>query len=145
MKPKYFSLNELIGSNTALDKKIKNIPNWEQLESLQKLAIDYLDPIRKQWDAPITISSGFRSLELNKQLKGSNTSSHLEGKAVDLQPSNPTKENVEKLWKFICKFLQDNKMKWDQCYIENSKGKTWWVHLGLGDKMRCEIGSWTKK
>lgn len=143
-KPKYFKLSELIGSETALKNKIENIPTWEELSSLYILATDYLDPIREAYGEALNISSGFRSEELNNAVNGSTTSSHREGKAVDIQPNKPTKENVYDLWKFICNFLQKNNMKWDQCYIENSKGKVWWVHLGIGDKMRCESGAWTK-
>lgn len=143
-KPKYFNLNELIGSQTALNKKIENIPTWEELDNLYNLTINYLDPIREAYGKALQISSGFRSEKLNNELNGSTTSSHREGKAVDIQPNDPTKDNVYKLWEFICNFLQKNNMKWDQCYIENSKGKVWWVHLGVGDKMRCKIGAWTK-
>lgn len=143
-KPEYFKLSELIGSEKALDKKIENIPSWDELEYLCTLATEYLDPIRKAYGNPINISSGYRSKALNTEVKGSKTSSHLEGKAIDLQPINPTKERVYDLWQFICNFLQENNMKWDQCYIENSKGTVWWVHLGIGDKMRGELGLWTK-
>lgn len=143
--PKYFSLREFLYSKTAEDNNIENLPSWGQLISLNKIATEYLDPIRESWGSPLIVSSGYRTEQLNAKLKGSKTSSHKEGKAVDIQPENPTKDNVYELWEFICAFLQKNKMVWDQCYIENSAGKTWWVHLGIGDKLRCEVGSWTKK
>ena len=143
-QPKHFKFKEMINSNTALAKGILNAPDWDQIVNLHNLALNYLDPIREAWGKSITVSSGFRSAELNKAVKGSTTSSHLEGLAADLQPVNPTKANVEKLFNFVVDFLKEHNMEWDQCYIENCAGKTWWVHFGIGPKMRKEVGTWTK-
>lgn len=143
-QPKHFKFKEMINSSTALAKGVLNAPSWEQIENLYNLALNYLDPIRDAWGSSLTVSSGFRSDELNKIVRGSKTSSHLDGLAADLQPKNPTKENVKVFFDFVVKFLKEKNMNWDQCYIENCAGKTWWVHLGIGEKMRKEIGEWTK-
>ncbi len=143
-QPKHFEFKEMINSSTALSKGVLNAPNWEQINNLHNLALHYLDPIREAWGSPITVSSGFRSEELNKIVRGSKTSSHLEGLAADLQPKKPTRENVKTFFDFIVKFLKESELVWDQCYIENYAGKTWWVHLGIGEKMRKEVGEWTK-
>ena len=64
--PKYFELSELLRSDTAISKKIENLPTWEGIEKLSKLAIEYLDPLREAWGSAITITSGYRSPSLNK-------------------------------------------------------------------------------
>ena len=43
--PKYFTLEELLKSQKALDNKIPNLPSWEIVENLRETAFD-LDQIR---------------------------------------------------------------------------------------------------
>jgi len=52
-----------------------------------------LQPIRDRW-GPIEISSGFRCLEINKAVGGSNTSQHLLGEAADIIPLESSKKEV---------------------------------------------------
>lgn len=44
---KYFTLQELLHSDTALNSKIENIPSWDEVEKLNNLAANYLDVIRE--------------------------------------------------------------------------------------------------
>lgn len=57
---------------------INNTPPSFIKENLQKL-IEFLNPLREAWGSPIIITSGYRSQELNKVLKGSSTSAHCYG------------------------------------------------------------------
>lgn len=125
--PKYFKLEELLKSQTALDKKIGNYPSWEDVENLRDLAFD-LDPIREDVNAPTTVSSGFRCKELNKIVGGSDTSVHQIGHAGDLQcptlPFDEFKSRVERS-------VKRRGLKFDQLITETeAKTGKKWVHYG---------------
>ena len=80
---KHISYKEAVGSNYAKQYGIKNKPNEEQVENMKLLAEKVFEPLREWVDAPIKVNSMFRSLELNTALKGSKTSSHMKGQAMD--------------------------------------------------------------
>jgi zinc D-Ala-D-Ala carboxypeptidase len=80
----HLSLKEVTKSNTALRLGISNSPNKEQLENLKLVAENVFEPIRNHFGVPIGISSGFRGNRLNKAVKGSLTSDHCHGKALDI-------------------------------------------------------------
>ena len=121
---KHFKLEELLRSDTALACKIENLPSWEVVEHLAELA-EFLDGLREAWRSPIKVNSGFRSTDLNKQVKGVQRSAHKLGYAADLLPLNG---EMEKFKKFVVEWVQDK--DFDQCILEKS-GKTEWVHLSL--------------
>lgn len=81
---KYTTLQEVIKSNTASVLQIQNIPNDEQIRNLKLLCTEIFDKVREHFGKPIAITSGFRSVELNKRIGGSKSSQHLEGKALDI-------------------------------------------------------------
>ena len=87
---KDFTLEELISSNTARAKKIDNTPSEAAKQKLQKLATEVLQPIRDSWGLPIRITSGYRSPKLNAAIKGSKTSQHVLGEAVDIKAVGKT-------------------------------------------------------
>ena len=82
-KIKYFRLSEFINSATAKRLGINNIPSFEVVDNLNRLA-DYLDGIREKFGKPILISSGYRCPLLNKAVRGVANSQHLKGLAADL-------------------------------------------------------------
>jgi uncharacterized protein YcbK (DUF882 family) len=60
--------------------------------------MDQLDIIREAYGAPIVITSGFRSWDLNKAVGGSTTSQHAAGQAADM-----VGYDNQKLWDTIIK------------------------------------------
>ena len=126
---KYFTIDELCYSDTAIALGIDNTPNSEIKEHLIQLIEELLDPLRIAWGSGIKVTSGYRCARLNRALKGSSpTSSHLIGFAADLVPSNG---DIAGFKRFAVKWLKENNIKFDQCLCEtNGKGKQW-VHLGL--------------
>ena len=82
-KIKYFSLSEFITSPTAKRLGIDNLPTFEIVDNLNRLA-DYLDGIREKLGKPILINSGYRSPILNKAVGGVANSQHLKGLAADI-------------------------------------------------------------
>lgn len=123
-KPKYFGLEELLESSTALEKKIKNYPSWEQIEHLNELAL-FLDELREAWGSALRISSGLRRKLLNKAVGGSETSVHQIGFAADIVPVNG---KFNDFVDFIKEWAKDK--NYDQIIIETN-GKAKWVHIGL--------------
>lgn len=126
---KYFTIQELCHSDTAISLGIDNSPSPQIVKNLSELILRLLDPLREAWGNPILVSSGYRSLRLNKALKhASTTSAHLIGYAADLVPQN---KKIEEFKKFVPRWLRENNIAFDQCLLEtDGKGKQW-LHLGL--------------
>jgi zinc D-Ala-D-Ala carboxypeptidase len=78
-----FSLQELTSSETAVRRGINNTPSPEVILNLKALCENVLQPLRDWYGKPITITSGYRSPELNKAIKGAKNSDHMRGQAVD--------------------------------------------------------------
>jgi hypothetical protein len=81
---KNFVLSEITRSNTAKRLGIDNEPTKKDLENLQRIVTNLLQPLRNHL-GPIRISSGYRSKELNRAIGGSNKSQHSKGEALDIQ------------------------------------------------------------
>ena len=108
---KHISYKEAVGSNYAKQKGIKNKPNEEQVENMKLLAEKVFEPLREWVDAPIKVNSMFRSLELNTALKGSKTSSHMNGEAMDIT-SMGGKSNLE-MFHYIRTELDFDQLIWE--------------------------------
>ena len=121
----HFTLNEFLRSDTASRYKIDNTPNKEQLENIEFVARQ-LEIIRSYYNKPMFISSGFRTKELNTLLKGSKTSQHMQGLAVDINLKS--KEENRIFFNFVYKLIKEKKIKVYQLIDEyNYK----WVHIGF--------------
>ena len=83
----YFTLAELLKSNTAKQNGIDNTPTFEVVRHLEELTEKILDPLRAAWGKPIRVKSGYRCPRLNAAVGGSKTSVHMIGYAADLQTS----------------------------------------------------------
>jgi len=129
---KHISYKEAVGSNYAKQYGIKNKPNEEQVENMKLLAKEVFEPLREWVDAPIKVNSMFRSLELNTALKGSQTSSHMKGEAMDIT-SMGGKSNLE-----MFHWIKDN-LEFDQLIWEfGSEPK--WLHVSYNkDKNRKQV------
>lgn len=118
---KYFTINEMCKSSTAQIKRIDNNPNEDQKEALKYLINKVLDPLRELYGNPIFVSSGFRSLDLNRAVGGAKNSQHMKGEAADIYTG--TKEGNKKLFELI----RDN-LPFDQLIDEKNFS---WVHVSF--------------
>jgi len=117
-----FTLAELTVTNSGL----QNNPNDTQLDALEALCVNILQPIRNHYRLPVKINSAFRSTEVNKAIGGAKTSQHLRGEAADIEV--PTVSNVD-LWNFIV-----SNLNFDQCiaeYLSKSIPSAGWVHVSF--------------
>lgn len=132
---KYFTLAEMLKSETADKNKIQNTPSVEVEENIEEL-LEVLDGLREFFGKPIKITSGYRCTELNRLVGGSPTSAHVIGYAADLQPVGDTFENFKAE---VLRWLDKSKVGFDQCIIERSKS-TQWVHFGLFNRKGQQRG-----
>lgn len=83
-RAKHFTLDELLHSDVAARRGIGNVPDAAAVANLQRLADTLLDPLREAVGAPLRVTSGYRSPELNAAVGGAPRSAHLTGRAADL-------------------------------------------------------------
>lgn len=119
-QPKYFTLKEMINSNTAKSKGIDNTPTWGVVLNLLELVQNVLDPIREAYKKPITVNSGYRCIELNRAVGSKDNSQHILGLAADITVGS--REANKQLFEFI----QSNIKEWDQLINENNYQ---WIHI----------------
>ena len=119
---KYFKLSEFINSATAKRLSIDNMPTFEVVDNLNRLA-DYLDGIRENLGVPILVSSGYRCPLLNKAVGGVSNSQHLKGLAADLLCADMSK--LEAVLRETGGF--------DQLIKEHRKGfpNSFWYHVSV--------------
>ena len=129
---KHFTLRELIKSDTAIRKGIKNIPNRQEEQNLTSLVDKILDPLREAYGKPIIVTSGFRCEELNRLIGGSKTSQHRSGQAADIRTVIDTPEENKKLYDLIIKL----NLPFDQLIDEHNFD---WVHVSFSEKNRKQI------
>ena len=96
---KYFSINELSKSNTAIARKLDNTPSKEVITNLEALVDNILDPLREMYGKPIIVTSGYRSPEVNRSVNGATSSQHVRGEAADITVG--TKEGNKELFDII--------------------------------------------
>jgi len=118
---KHISYIEATQSNTALIKKINNVPNEIELEAMKLVAEKCFEPLRTWYAKPIKINSFFRCSSLNKAVGGSKTSGHVLGNSIDI--SAGSKAENKKLFDW----LKEN-TDFDQLINEYNYS---WVHVSF--------------
>lgn len=123
---KHLSLAEVTRSETAKRNGIDNIPTSEHLENFKLLAEKVFEPIRTHFGVPIHISSGYRSQALNKFIKGSASSQHCKGEAIDIDMDGSSSGVTNKM---VFDFIVAN-LEWDQIIHEfGTDENPDWVHV----------------
>ena len=115
---KHISYKEATHSNYAKQYNIANKPKAEHIENMELVAEKVFEPLREWVDNPIKVNSMFRSEKLNSALKGSGTSSHLNGEAIDIT-SMGGKTNLE-----MFHYIKDN-LDFDQLIWEFGSAPKW--------------------
>lgn len=80
----HFELAEFLVSETAARRGIANEPTPQIIDNLRRLCQLVLEPLRVKLARPVVITSGYRSLALNRAVGGSPTSHHMQGRAADI-------------------------------------------------------------
>jgi hypothetical protein len=134
MISKHITVKEATQSATATRLKIDNTPSAKVLANMKLVAEKCFEPLREWYGKPIIIDSFYRSPALNKAVKGSKTSDHVKGMAIDLD----TGSNSENLKLF--NWLKDN-VEYKQLIHEyGDKSGPAWVHISYDPKdLRTQI------
>jgi hypothetical protein len=123
-------------SQTAERKGIDNEPNEKEIQKLIALAQDVLQPIRNQF-GQVTVNSGFRCLELNRELGSKDTSQHCLGEAADIEVAGLSNMELAEWIKHNCEFDQLILEFWYPGAGPNSVPgagpNSGWVHLSYKD------------
>jgi len=121
---KHLSLAEVTRSESAKRNGISNEPTAEHLNNFKLLAEKVFEPIREHFKAPIHISSGYRSLALNKKIGGSSSSQHCSGEAIDIDMDGTSITNKQ-VFDFIKQHLEFDQLIWEFGTASNPD----WVHV----------------
>jgi len=123
----HFTLEELIYSETAIRKDLDNTPSEDIKQNLILLCEKVLEPLRTIINIPIKINSGYRSIEVNKEVGGVSTSQHCKGEAADTVAIGiPVKDYYTK----VKQLVKDKQLIIDQCIYEYES----WVHISYKSK-----------
>lgn len=122
---KWLTFQEAIRSDTAIRRGIVNLPTEAQYANMVRTYHDFYVPICEHF-GKLPVSSFFRTKTLNTAVKGSKTSAHMAGCAMDIDCDGrrtPTNKELY-LW---CRA----NLKYDQLITEfpDKWGNPSWVHI----------------
>lgn len=122
---KHLSLKEVTKSTTAIRLDVDNNPTEQHLDNLKLIAEKVFEPIREHFAKPIGISSGYRSEALNKAVKGSKTSHHCKGMALDIDADIFGDLTNKEIFIYIKENLKFTQLIWE--FGDNNEPD--WVHV----------------
>ena len=131
----HFTLGELCKTKMG----IENVPNEAQVENLKRVC-QWLEELRRRWDKPIIINSGYRSPQVNRAVGGAPNSNHLTGCAVDIHVSG-----MEQLIRYAAILLDisdERHEDFDELLLERSPRGTYWLHFAVrpfGNRRRVNL------
>lgn len=127
MISKNITLEEAIKSQVAIRDGIDNTPPKDVLLNMKHVAENVFEPIREHFGVPIAISSFYRCPELNKKVKGSSTSQHVKGEAIDIDADIFGKITNKQIFDFVKDNLDFDQLIWEYGDSKNPS----WVHVSL--------------
>ena len=130
MVSKNISYKEATHSTTAKRLGIDNTPNAEQFSNMVYLAENVFQPVREHFGVPIYVSSFFRSEALNKAVRGSSSSTHTKGEAMDLDADVFEGVTNAQIFEYIKNNLEFDQLIWEFGTDENPA----WVHVSLSKR-----------
>ena len=115
---KNFTIQEFIVTNTGLSNQLTS----EALANIEYLAKKLLQPLRDDYGKPIRITSGYRSVDVNKAVGGSPTSQHTKGQAVDI-----VADDNKALFDLIKSNFEFDQLIWEY----GTDKQPAWVHVSI--------------
>lgn len=107
---KHFNLSEFFQSSTAAKNGIKNEPSSDEkaaiIRNINLLVDNVLDPVRDVVHAPILITSGYRSSQVNRLVGGVGDSQHMSGCAADFHVGGFTPSMMHQVFLYIFNTLE---------------------------------------
>ena len=121
-----FSLVELTKSQTAERKGIDNTPSPTHPENLKRLCESILQRIRDHFGQVVSVSSGYRSVDLCVAIGSSTGSQHAKGEAADFEIFGISNKE-------LADYINEN-LDYDQLILEYWKEEdpnSGWVHCSF--------------
>jgi len=122
----HFTLGELTKSGNH--PEVYNIPSHEAIANMKRLC-QWLEVLRKRYNAPIIINSGYRSPQLNKKIGGVANSNHLTGCAVDIRVSGM--EQLIRYAAILLDYAEESHQDFDELLIEKNRYGAIWLHFAV--------------
>lgn len=120
---KDFNASEFFVTDTGLNNDPPTMRDYlDVMANIKHIALRFLQPLRDHFGLPVTITSGYRSPEVNKAVGGSKTSQHTKGEAVDFVVKGKTNEE-------IIDAIHHLGLPYDQLIDEQLNSK--WIHVSL--------------
>jgi zinc D-Ala-D-Ala carboxypeptidase len=133
-----FTLREMTDSATAVARGWENVPPPDVMDALRRTAAG-LEEVRALLSdivghpVPIIITSGYRSLRLNRAIGSRDTSQHVLGEAADFRaPQFGTPAQ-------IVSTIAKSPIQFDQLISESTRSGARWVHISFGPRNRGEV------
>lgn len=115
---------------------VNDNPNQAIIDNMKLLAEKVFEPMREHFKKPIYISSFYRGMPLNNAIKGSITSQHCSGQAMDIDMGDKAKPSNFEIFQYIKKNLKFDQLIWEFGSDENPS----WVHVSYSkDKNRGQV------
>ena len=122
----HFTLGEFTKSNSH--PEVYNIPSHEAIANMKRLC-QWLEVLRKRYNAPIIINSGYRSPQLNRKIGGVANSNHLTGCAVDIRVSGM--EQLIRYAAILLDYAEESHQDFDELLIEKNRYGAIWLHFAV--------------
>ena len=139
----HFTLGEVC--KTSHKTEDGNIPSRVAIENLRNICENWLEDLRYSnnvlyeevgsdggHEAPIIITSGYRSAEVNKVAGGSPSSNHLTGCAVDIRCIGV--EQALRYANILLDIADGTKRDFDELFIERNAKRHYWIHFAVRPK-----------
>jgi zinc D-Ala-D-Ala carboxypeptidase len=131
-----FTLKEMTQSQTALRNHIDNSPNDLQIQNIEELVKNILQPLRDYYEAPLKITSCYRSSKLCEKIGSSSNSQHCANRGAAADFEIPGYDNKQ-----VASHIKNN-FDFDQLileYYDESDINSGWIHCSfLSNKNRKE-------
>jgi hypothetical protein len=126
----HVSMKEATFSVTAERTLISNKPSREEVENMKYTAENVFEPLREHFGVPIGVTSFFRSSELNAYLRGSETSQHCTGEAMDIDADVFGEITNKDIFLYIWNNLDFDQLIWEF----GTNDEPAWIHVSLKKK-----------
>jgi len=116
----HFALDEFLVSAWAARRGFTIVPTSDDIDNLTRLCRMVLEPLRRELNAPMIVTSGLRPVEVNTGIGGSKNSDHIVGRAADVRAIGCTPL-------FIAMTVEELKLPVKQVIHEFGR----WVHVSV--------------